>query len=139
MPDSIETVREALEWYAYSVGECRKLPPDGDNARRHLATDGGSRAREALGALAHADAALSAPAEGWRPIETAPKDGTHVLLGRFVPGCERDGRIERDHYRTEGEVAAKAGFEGWGKFNPQHWPATHWMPLPPPPSNTEGE
>lgn len=65
----------------------------------------------------------------WKPIETAPRDGTKVLLGRFSKGCEHDGRIRVDWWRTH----MKAGYTGFGHFNPEYWPPTHWMPLPEPP------
>lgn len=104
---------------------------------RALAT--GSRAKEErhdviFTAAADMLLALSQQAEGiraeWMPIETAPKDGTRLLL--------------------VGKVYAGLPFVGvWSPtdFNPaqpwlnaisitrlyEHVP-THWMPLPPPPS-----
>lgn len=73
-------------------------------------------------------------ANGWEPINSAPKDGTKILLGRFVPGCEHDGRVRIDWWRSH----IKAGFTGFGKFNPVYWPATHWMHLPPRPDRDGG-
>ena len=64
----------------------------------------------------------------WQPIETAPKDGTWILViiaGEhpdgypYIPACAqwRDG--------------------GWFETNDtepaEDWPLTHWMPLPAPP------
>lgn len=74
----------------------------------------------------------------WMPIESAPKDGTPVLLGRFTgKRGEHEGLRAVDWYRTD---ACRHGFTGWGKFNQQFWPATHWMPLPAAPVRaTEGE
>lgn len=68
----------------------------------------------------------------WQPIETAPKDGTKILVGRFTgkEGHLHEGRIAVDWYRSAG---IGAGFTGFGKFNNRHWPATHWQPLPAPP------
>jgi len=66
----------------------------------------------------------------WQPIETAPRDGTPVLLGRFHAGDPCDGRISVDWWRSGG----KYGFVGFGEFNAHYWPATHWMPLPDPPA-----
>lgn len=71
----------------------------------------------------------------WQPIETAPKDGTMVLLcsakkhllmgvGRYVPIKELGGESEH-HY------------ERWQDSNGFFWQylkkPTHWMPLPTPP------
>lgn len=61
----------------------------------------------------------------WQPIETAPKDGTEVLLC----GPLRDGS---GHYRD----VSRFYMIRW----PVEWmanclPPTHWMPLPPPPAD----
>lgn len=69
------------------------------------------------------------PGGGWQPIETAPRDGTVVLVGRFTAlkePADREGRIATDYWHTH----PKHTFEGWGAFNTRHWPATHWMALP---------
>lgn len=57
----------------------------------------------------------------WQPIETAPKDGTNIIVYCPLPGSEyivtaRFIRVWVDSY------------EGEDIFNP-----THWMPLPEPP------
>jgi len=71
----------------------------------------------------------------WQPIETAPKDGSPFVAGRFT-GEKRnhDGLIQVDrwHDRTKGD-----SYNGLGKFNHQFWPATHWMPLPSAPGLTD--
>jgi hypothetical protein len=70
-------------------------------------------------------------ATGWRPIESAPKDGTNLLLG-FPRSHSGEGfwmgDADRNHW---GEV-------GWFECSddilcdhPSH--PTNWMPLPPPP------
>lgn len=66
----------------------------------------------------------------WQPIETVPKDGRKVVLGRFVKQCPHGhaGRIEIDKWRGGNP------WLGFGRFNEQYWPPTHWMPLPDPPN-----
>ena len=67
----------------------------------------------------------------WRPIETAPKDGTRILCGRFVTNCpyDRDGTIDVDQWYEP--------LGGFSQFNMRFWPPTHWMPLPPAPKEEE--
>ncbi|WP_082430767.1 DUF551 domain-containing protein [Novosphingobium sp. KN65.2] len=67
----------------------------------------------------------------WQPIETAPKDGRCIIVGRFTgKKNNHDGlvQVDRWHNRERGD-----SYNGFGKFNNQFWPATHWMPLPAPP------
>lgn len=98
--------------------------------------------------ISHADAILalfssSPTVEGWRPIETAPKDGAPILAAstnhdaREVV-CWQDGE-------DSGSLDPDAVCEGWvnagvnkDRFyaNPRWF--THWMPLPPAPT-TEGK
>jgi hypothetical protein len=63
--------------------------------------------------------------EDWRPIETAPKDGTPVLLGWY----ETWPKLE---WVTESSAAGNADIakQGHGYL---HGYAKHWMPLPKPP------
>lgn len=98
--------------------------PNGDEYT--LSMDQGRKAMAA--ALRHDDL--------WMPIETAPKDGTRVLVGRFTKGkmsSDRNGYMTVDWYRQPKDGA---GFLGWGKFNTTYWPPTHWMPLPKRPRGT---
>jgi len=63
----------------------------------------------------------------WQPIETAPRDGTLILIagGTFfgvdIAAWRRDGWC--------GGYGAEYDGEYWHK-------PTHWMPLPPPPKDT---
>ena len=65
---------------------------------------------------------------GWRPIETAPKDGTLILA---YARRERKPHIRVTWWRTAKDGA---GYIGWGEFNERYWPPTHWQPLPDPPA-----
>lgn len=76
-------------------------------------------------------AALTAASErdGWRPIDTAPKDGTSILLGHR-------------HAAFDGYWSDEAG--GWvnGQTNRYDelltYEPTHWQPLPTPPAPDVG-
>ena len=62
----------------------------------------------------------------WRPIETAPKDGTVIVAHDWHRGCGIYGHDETQL------VSFKDG-EWFGKDSYEiHYP-THWMPLPKPP------
>lgn len=59
----------------------------------------------------------------WQPIETAPKDGTEILVfddGAYIvtPWIEGDDQ------------------SGWWDNGFMDPPPTHWMPLPAPPERT---
>jgi hypothetical protein len=66
----------------------------------------------------------------WQPIETAPKDGTRILA--YCPNHPDVGSITRVTWWRQAKDGH--GFIGWGEFNEQYWPPTHWMPLPAPPT-----
>jgi len=71
----------------------------------------------------------------WQPIETAPKDGTRVLLicCKTSAECRRFMHHMEVDFWHDKKTAPKSGFVGWGLFNNSYWPPTHWMPLPEPP------
>lgn len=96
----------------------------------------------------------------WRPIKTAPKDGTRIFV--FVPGCwvaQRKGKRRRktqDRMMSAYWHIAPRGLPGRGlsdfakELIEKHggfWTGTvlrpisgspsHWMPLPTPPSDTD--
>jgi hypothetical protein len=58
----------------------------------------------------------------WQPIETSPKDGTHVLLFEAgQPGEPCVGWWMQGEWRDRGDI----GCDGQEDYTP-----THWMPLP---------
>jgi len=82
----------------------------------------------------------------WQPIETAPKDGTQIMLtnGKDVAQgwWEHQEPYIREQRDTEGHYIDQQehdGFDGWldceGGMQPD---PTHWMPLPAAPSTVEG-
>ena len=81
----------------------------------------------------------------WQPINTAPKDGTRVLLvqGDLI-GVGRWHLEESGHWATISEKGGKRTQEwedtssGWWEDVPQDmYEPTHWMPLPAPPTVTK--
>lgn len=76
---------------------------------------------------------------GWQPIETAPKDGTEVLVygqwageiggkGDFGMFAATYGGPGREYPAHEWDVVGVDGYSAWVR-------ATHWMPLPAPPKS----
>lgn len=132
MSEHEKRIREALEADAYLTANVAK-----DDLRALLAD------------LDEARAALTAAkAGGWVPIETAPKDGTVVILGRVEDG---GSVVTTGHWQEAEEdgvdyMGADAGFvdEHYQEFNPgrsfgspsrRYAPTqpTAWQPLPNPP------
>lgn len=73
---------------------------------------------------------------GWQPIETAPKDGTRILLGGGKMFCEAledwvtaplSAQWEHSYWLVGG---TESGYVCLGVDDP-----THWMPLPAPPES----
>ena len=76
------------------------------------------------------------PLTGWQPIETAPRDGTEILMTNGVDVSS--GQWFSEYGGTYDQEGAPNGDErdaGWmdwiGGMQPD---PTHWMPLPPPPT-----
>lgn len=68
----------------------------------------------------------------WKPIKTAPKDGTKILVCCFDHGWE----MEVSHWVTDepyvDEDDQEKTYKGWLPMIGISGP-THWMPLPKPP------
>lgn len=69
----------------------------------------------------------------WKPIDTAPKDGTHVLVYRSLLG--KSDCIVEAWWKADVFGDMCWGANGW--TYPDFSPPTHWMPLPAPPALTE--
>ncbi len=90
------------------------------------------------GSILRGRAALAAPkAEAWQPIATAPKNGTHVLV---IVMTSKEPRADIAHW-NEGEWRAGTD-DCWddargkgGEVLGYYADATHWMPLPAPPTS----
>ena len=72
----------------------------------------------------------------WRPIDTAPRDGSEVLL-RVKVRAGISGKCLVGHYMKgghciEGHPPISAGWYFWnGSFFDSAAGPTHWLPLPP--------
>lgn len=69
----------------------------------------------------------------WQPIETAPKDGTAVLL--IVVGYEPAVGSFKDRGWNYMDIEDFPDKDDWLRWLKNHgpWEPTHWMPLPAPP------
>jgi len=64
---------------------------------------------------------------GWEPIETAPRDGTFVLLA-----------LRGGDFPIVGSCDTKGGEFGCARYGDAFWPQpTHWRPFPNPPPGVE--
>lgn len=68
----------------------------------------------------------------WKPIESAPKDGTSIIL--LIDGSVIEGQWLVTGYRPKGiwEVVTLDS-HGCGCCSDNNSDPTHWMPLPEPP------
>lgn len=92
----------------------------------------------------HAPAAIER-ADGWRTIDSAPKDGTAVLVMRDIWPGTASGRAEK----CNGHNTCVAEWWAGGESTEGRWVCymdmvqdpdcpiepTHWRPLPPPPND----
>lgn len=76
----------------------------------------------------------------WRPIETAPKDGTRFRARRIAAEIVNGSR-QRTRRITWWGKASHVPLYGW--CHGQHWEdvtlwePTHWVPLPDPPEDSK--
>ena len=73
----------------------------------------------------------------WRPIETAPKDGTKFLI--WVANGYGHGHVKTGLFneRYDGVASIFDDGEALGHLREKY--ATHWMPFPSPPPQNKGE
>ena len=64
----------------------------------------------------------------WQPIETAPKDGSVIIVWYFSP------LFARWCYVGKGEKKGWASQDYWLSDDFEEYKPTHWMPLPQPPT-----
>lgn len=73
----------------------------------------------------------------WKPIETAPRDGTAILV-RWADECQRyltkwPGMLDRYSVAVFAEHDRQSWWTPTDAVSKHVLPATHWMPLPEPP------
>lgn len=74
--------------------------------------------------------------DGWRPIETAPRDGTYILLCFQPPFTDTHSPgVSVGCWADSGKWWLTSI---WAATTPHKQP-THWRPLPPPPRAGEGD
>lgn len=73
----------------------------------------------------------------WKPISTAPEDGTFVLLYAPIGICHgafmEAVSDETSEEFPRGKPLGKRWFMGLTYHDAKAYNPTHWMPLPPPP------
>lgn len=78
--------------------------------------------------------------EGWKTIESAPRDGTLFLAWQTIPTLDEDTRCTT---REGSPCIAQTVFGSVASipmhYVPQGQRITHWRPLPPAPPTGEGE
>lgn len=128
-----ETTREALdEWPRGSLQEAAYALAYGWHGDQDCVCH--SNLEEPC-ALCRVRAALSREVgTPWRPVETAPKDGTTVLVGRHMDGW---GWVVGYGYHVVHAVTGGVAIKGWISKGLNDPPGelglaspTHWMPLP---------
>ena len=71
--------------------------------------------------------------DNWQPIETAPKDGTRIIIcgvGYMKHPCIAHWNQVFGNNKKAGRYLKQ---EGWYNGRADYWhtsPATHWMPCP---------
>ena len=76
----------------------------------------------------------------WRHIETAPKDGSYLLLWEQYSDAPFVGYWSGGSWSVSHEhVDAEGGWDGANVVDALSMPITHWMPLPPAPGPADGE
>jgi len=80
----------------------------------------------------------------WQPIETAPRDGSWFITANFN-GCDefevsRYGPVSWPDYVALGNGMHERIDRIVSEFTSDNFHrATHWMPLPPPPKDIQGD
>lgn len=115
-------------------------------ARKHGDVSTDSRGRVTIEfdnhGLAAFVAALAAQGAGWRPIESAPRDGTHILLGYIGSHSEEGfwmGDASRNHWNETGWYATGEDVLCEHPSHPELWQPLPAAPQAQPAQGRDGE
>lgn len=115
-----EASKSQKTWCEYVAGVVCTYLNEPDNGDKYKAIAGIIERR--LWALPAPDAGNPITESGWRPIETAPKDGSEILLGH------PDGSMAVGWWREARSHGRVAGWSDGDDFA-MTWPS-HWKPKP---------
>lgn len=132
MKDSVVGIRECPQEVvaraiAHEMHKGGDFGMDGDSAYAARPSEFLALARAAVAAFA---------SSVWHPIQTAPKDGSDMLL--YGHGVLRSGGVYAKGHHVGWSQVDRAGNVYWATRDPAvDCEPTHWMPLPTPPSALE--
>lgn len=114
------------------VAHCWKMYQQGQISADHTAKEVFGEVLESFAKWLAARAA-----DPWQPIETAPKDGTYVLLTNGKDVAQGQWLHEEAYIRELRDLEGRwigqdesDGFDGWIDFIGGMPTPTHWMPMP---------
>lgn len=70
----------------------------------------------------------------WKKIDSAPKDGRHVLLAITGDDPPGDGYVSEGFYEEDGDRGWYAANTHWTDRHDGSLRPSHWQPLPTPPT-----
>lgn len=125
-------------------------------AAHHPSKDARAFAESVMGFLAGSPTSVATEAMIWQPIETAPKDGTLIMLGigdgDDCDGVSLPGRWQEANEDAPDEMGSDAGFVdcdfqyfstgrsfGVAAYRRAGKQPTHWQPRPRPPVTEQGK
>lgn len=115
-----DEVERVLIWYENNGAGCRLIHSGGDAHRAALAADGGNRARSLLSRL------RAGEQEGWRTIESAPKDGTDILAAHDMAAIVVQWQDDHTVDGAPGWASGETDLDGYFYT----YPVFVWQPLP---------
>lgn len=123
--------------YDASILSAFDAPPADEVARLHhdiMMWQATAKDRLTCAERAEAERDAANARAAWQPISTAPNDGTKILCWRWVPAVDLgDSDLAYEVMWWGNNWGDDPRGDGWlsdYESEPDHWPSTHWMPLP---------